>query len=61
MMSTPLEEHRMKLSPIKCQEMIANFMINHNFIINHISIGGTTIERVVVYKLLGAYITGPII
>ena len=47
------EEPRMKLNPIKCREMIVNFMTNHNFIINPVSIGGNTIERVVVYKLLG--------
>ena len=32
-------------------------MTNHNFIINPVSIGGNTIERVVVYKLLGVYIS----
>ena len=51
------EEPRMKLNPIKCREMIVNFMTNHNFIINPVSIGGNTIERVLVYKLLGVYIS----
>lgn len=44
------EQHRIKLNPIKCKEVIVNFMTNHNFIIN-------PIERVVVHKLLGVYIS----
>lgn len=52
------EQHRIKLNPIKCKEVIVNFMTNHNFIINPMSIGaGNTIERVVVHKLLGVYIS----
>lgn len=52
------EQHRIKLNPIKCKEMIVNFMTNHNFIINPVSIGaGITIERVVVHKLVGVYIS----
>lgn len=52
------EQHRIKLNPIKCKEMIVNFMTNHNFIINPMSIGaGNTIERVVVHKLLGVNIS----
>ena len=47
----------MKLNPIKCKEMIVNFVTNHNFIINPVSTGGNTIERVVAYKLLWLYIT----
>ena len=34
-----------------------NFMINHNFIISRISIGGNSIERDVGSKLLGVYIS----
>ena len=28
------EDHRMKLNPTKCKEMLINFMSNHNFIVN---------------------------
>ena len=51
------EDHRMKLNPTKCKEMLINFMSNHNFIVNPIVIGSNTIERVMTYKLLGVYVS----
>ena len=44
------EDHRMKLNPSKCKEMLINFMTNHNFIVNPIVIGGNSIERVKAYS-----------
>ena len=51
------EDHRMKLNPTKCKEMLINFMNNRNFIVNPIVIGGKSIERVLTYKLLGVHIS----
>ena len=51
------EDHRMKLNPTKCKEMLINFMSNHNFIVNPIVIGSNTIKRVMTYKLLGVYVS----
>ena len=51
------EDHRMKLNPTKCKEMLINFMNNRNFILNPIVIGGNSIERVLTYKLLGVHIS----
>ena len=51
------EDHRMKLNPTKCKEMLINFMSNHNFIVNPIVIGSNTIERVMTYNLLGVYVS----
>ena len=51
------EDHRMKLNPTKCKEMLINFMSNHNFIVNPIVIGSNTIERVMTRKLLGVYVS----
>ena len=51
------EDHRMKLNPTKCKEMLINFMKNRNFILNPIVIGGNSIERVLTYKLLGVHIS----
>ena len=43
--------------PIKCKEIIVNFMINHNLLLILYYINGNSIERVVEYKLLGVYIS----
>ena len=51
------EDHRMKLNPTKCKQMLINFMSNHNFIVNPIVIGSNTIKRVMTYKLLGVYVS----
>ena len=51
------EDHRMKLNPTKCKEMLINFMSNHNFIVHPIVIGSNTIERVMTYNLLGVYVS----
>ena len=51
------EDHRMKLNPTKCMEMLINFTSNHNFIVNPIVIGSNTIKRVMTYKLLGVYVS----
>ena len=50
-------EHKMKLNPSKCNEMLINFMSNHNFVINPIILGNNVIERTSTYKLLGVYIS----
>ena len=50
-------EHKMKLNPSKCNEMLINFMSNHNFVINPIILGNNVIERISTYKLLGVYIS----
>ena len=52
-------DHTMKLNPSKCKEMLINFMIKHNFVINPISLklGDNIIEETNVYKRLGVYIS----
>ena len=47
----------MKLNPSKCNEMLINFMSNHNFVINPIILGNNVIERISTYKLIGVYIS----
>ena len=39
------EDHRMKLNPTKCKELLTNFMSNHNLIVNPIVIGGNPIAH----------------
>ena len=48
--------HRMKLNPVKCKEMIINFMAYPNFSVRPICIGDSVVECVKSYKLLGVYI-----
>ena len=43
--------------PIKCKEIIVNFMINHNLLLILYYINDNSIERVLEYKLLGVYIS----
>ena len=45
--------HNMKLNPIKCKEMLINFLHNSNFMLRYIIIGSNLIERVTSYKILG--------
>ena len=47
----------MKLSSKKCKEMIINFMQYSPFLPAPLTVGGSAIERVVTYKLLGVYIS----
>ena len=49
----------MKLNPIKCKEILINFMSNLNFILrlNPNVICGKSIERIKTYKLLGVYVS----
>ena len=47
----------MKLNSKKCKEMIINFMQYSPFPPGPLTIGGSVIERVVTYKLLGVYIS----
>ncbi|XP_022794454.1 uncharacterized protein LOC111333183 [Stylophora pistillata] len=51
------EDHRMKLNPTKCKEMLNNFMSNHNFLVNPILIRSNTVKGVTTYKLLGVYVS----
>ena len=50
-------EHKMKLNPKKCKEMVVNFMHNPNTVMRPIYIGSHQIERVTTYKLLGVIIS----
>ena len=47
----------MKLNSKKCKEMIINFMQYSPFPPAPLTVGGSVIERVVTYKLLGVYIS----
>ena len=49
-------EHGMKLNPLKCKEMLINFMINSNFITAPINIGNRIVDPVTSYKILGVII-----
>lgn len=47
-------DHRMRLNPKKCKEMVVNFMSNPNIASRDLIINGIQMESVHVYKLLGA-------
>lgn len=47
----------MKLNPKKCEEININFMQYSLFPPVLLTVGGSVIERVVTYKLLGVYIS----
>ena len=47
----------MNLNSKKCKEMIINFMQCIPFLLVPLTVGGSVIERVVTYKLLGVYIS----
>ena len=46
-------KNNMKLNPLKCKEMLTNFMHTDNFILRPIVVGNNVVERVNNYKLLG--------
>ncbi|KXJ18376.1 RNA-directed DNA polymerase from mobile element jockey [Exaiptasia diaphana] len=48
--------HNMKLNPLKCKEMLINFMNNPNFAIRPINIGDIVIDCVTSCKILGVYL-----
>ena len=50
-------EHKMKLNPKKCKEMLINFMQNDNFTTRPIVLVNNTVECVTTYKLLGIIIS----
>ena len=47
---------RMKRTSKKCKEMIINLM-QYSLSSSHLTVGGSVIERVLTYKLLGVYIS----
>ena len=49
-------DHNMRLNPIKCQEMLINFMTYPNFTLRPLVVDNNGIERVSTYKILGIYI-----
>lgn len=46
----------MTLNPIKCKEMLINFMSFPNFTVGPLVVGNNTTERVSTYKILGIFI-----
>lgn len=50
-------EHNMTLNPLKCKEMVINFMNNNNSVMRPIVIGSNVLERVINYKLLGVQLS----
>ena len=49
-------DHNMRLNPIKCKEMLINFMLCPNFTLRPLVVGNNCIERVSTYKILGVFI-----
>ena len=47
----------MSLNPLKCKEMVINFMNNNNSIMKPVVLGGNVVERVSNYKLLGVQLS----
>ena len=45
----------MRLNPIKCKEMLINFMSYPNFTLRPLVVGNNCIERVSTYKILGVF------
>ena len=50
-------EHKMKLNPKKCKEMVFNFMKNPNTVTRPLHIENSEVERVFTYKVLGVIIS----
>ena len=50
-------EHKMKLNPKKCKEMVFNFMKNPNTVTRPLHIENSEVERVFTYKMLGVIIS----
>ena len=46
----------MTLNPIKCKEMLINFMLYPNFTLRQLVVNNNGIERVSTYKILGIFI-----
>ena len=46
----------MTLNPIKCKEMLINFMLNSNFTLTPLVVDNNGIARVSTYKILGVFI-----
>ena len=46
----------MTLNPIKCKEMLINFMLNSNFTLTPLVVVNNGIARVSTYKILGVFI-----
>ena len=49
-------DHNMRLKPIKCKEMLINFMSYPNFTLRPLVVGNNCIERVSTCKILGEFI-----
>ena len=49
--------HNKSLNPLKCKEMVINFMNNNNSIMRPFIIGSNVVERVTNYKLLGVQLS----
>ena len=49
-------DHNMRLNPIKCKEMLINFMLHPNFTLKPLVVGNNCIERISTYKILGIFI-----
>ena len=50
--------HNMRLNPIKCKEILINFMLYPNFTLRPLVVDNNGIERVSTYKILGIFIDG---
>ena len=46
----------MRLNPIKCKEILINFMLYPNFTLRPLVVDNNGIERVSTYKILGVFI-----
>ena len=49
-------DHNMTLNPIKCKEMLINFMLNSNFTLTPLVVDNNGIARVSTYKILVIFI-----
>ena len=49
-------DHNMRLNPIKCKEMLINFILYPNFTLRSLVAGNNGIQRVSTYKILGVFI-----
>ena len=49
-------DHNTRLNPIKCEEMLINFMLYPNFTLRPFVFGNINVERVSTYKILGVFI-----
>ena len=50
--------HNMRLNPIKCKEILINFMLCPNFTLRPLVVDNNGIEHVSTYKILGIFIDG---